>query len=64
MSVDMVEADQVACAIFQMNAKQVKEAILQYPGQFKIDFTEEYLDSLPEERLRHILLAIKLYHQS
>jgi len=52
--------DLMASTIAQMNRDQVKNEILHFEGRFKLDFAEDYLDKLPLEKLRHILLAARL----
>lgn len=54
--------EQVANSVAAMSRDEVKDQILHFEGNFKLDFPEDYLDKLPEERLRHILLAAKLHH--
>ena len=34
-----------------------------YPAQFPIDFTPEFFERTPLERLRHIFVALCLQHQ-
>jgi len=57
------DTEQIACEIAAMDRDEITQEILEGPGHFKLDFTAEFLNSLPLERLRHILLAVKLYHQ-
>ena len=52
--------DQLACSISQMPRTKVKRELLHFRGRFKLDFTEDYLESLSLDRLRHILLAAKV----
>ena len=40
-----------------MTRRQLKDRLLHFDGQLKLDFTEPYLDTLDDDRLRHILLA-------
>jgi hypothetical protein len=49
--------EKMCCDIAVMNKKEVKSRLLHFPGRLKLDFTEDYLDGLTVERLRHILLA-------
>ena len=57
------DLDRIASGIAGMNRKDVQQAIMRFDGRFKVDFTEEYLESLSLERLRHILLAAKLQQE-
>ena len=52
--------DQLIEEISHMNPRTVKEAILHFEGPFKIDFTADFLEKLPLNRLRHILLAARV----
>ena len=56
------QIDQLVCTISQMGRKKVKSELLNFRGRFKLDFTDDYLESLSLERLRHILLAAKVQH--
>lgn len=49
--------EDIAMAIAVLNRAQIKEHLMQFRGPFKLDFTDDYLESLSEDRLRHILLA-------
>ena len=40
-----------------MGRAELKRQIRGFRGRFKLDFAEDYLDSLTVDRLRHILLA-------
>ena len=55
-----VEAERMASSIGRMSRKQIKDAIRRFRGGFKMDFTDNYLDSLPIDELQHILLAAEL----
>ena len=54
--------EQMASSIAKMTADQVKNEILHFEGRFKLDFSKDFLDRIPVERLRHILLAAKIQH--
>jgi hypothetical protein len=47
----------ISVQIAGMSRSQLKDRLLHFDGQLKLDFTESYLDTLDDERLRHILLA-------
>ena len=51
---------QTTTSIAVLNKDQVKKRIKHLKGRFKLDFTDEYLNSLSIDRLRHILLAALL----
>ena len=40
-----------------MGREQLKKRIRSFKGRFKMDFTEDYLNRLSVDRLRHVLLA-------
>ena len=55
--------EQVATTIAHMDRQSIQKALLHFKGTkglVKFDFTEDYLNSLSIERLRHILLAAQL----
>jgi len=49
--------EQFATSIAQMDKTELKQRIKSFPGRFRLDFTEDYLNAAPADRLRHILLA-------
>ena len=50
-----------SCAkVLEMTKSEVKHRILHFDGPVRLDFTEEYLNTLDLDRLRHILLAALL----
>jgi len=53
-------ANEVANDIAAMDLGAVKEELLHFEGAFRLDFSDDFLGSLPEKRLRHILLAARL----
>ncbi len=52
--------EQAASTINSLNKSQIKDRLMHFKGNFKLDFTEAYLDSLNLDKLRHILLAATL----
>jgi len=57
--------DSVTCSIAEMSRDQIKREILHFKkGSFKLDFSEDYLDGLTLDQLRHILLAARLQRGS
>lgn len=52
-----ISLDQVATSIASLSKDDVKCRIKNFKGRFRMDFTEEYLESLSTDRLKHILLA-------
>jgi hypothetical protein len=47
----------LAVTISTLDRSQVEDRIRNFQGNFKLDFTEEYLKNLTVDRLRHILFA-------
>jgi hypothetical protein len=44
-------------SISALGREELKKRIRNFHGRFKLDFTEDYLNKMSIERLRHILLA-------
>lgn len=49
--------EQTATLLAALDRNELKKRIKSFSGRFKLDFTENYLDDLSVDRLRHILLA-------
>jgi hypothetical protein len=49
--------EQTATLIAVLGKDELKKRIRNFRGRFRLDFTEDYLNNLSVERLRHILLA-------
>jgi len=52
-----ISFDSEATTIAALGRNELKRRIKNFRGRFKLDFTEDYLDRLSIDRLRHILLA-------
>ena len=46
-----------ATSIAALGRDELKRRIRSFRGRFKLDFSEDYLNALSVDRLRHILLA-------
>jgi len=46
-----------ATSIAALSRAQIKNRIKNFRGRFKLDFTDDYLEAMSLDRLRHILLA-------
>jgi hypothetical protein len=46
-----------ATSVAALKRGELKRRIKNFKGRFKLDFSEDYLNSLSVDRLRHILLA-------
>jgi hypothetical protein len=44
-------------SVSALSRKELKRRIKNFHGRFKLDFTDDYLNKISVERLRHILLA-------
>jgi len=51
------QIDQLINTIATMDRQTIKEQFLGFRASFPVDFTDEFLDRLPLDRLRHIFLA-------
>ncbi len=49
--------DKEATSIAALDRNELKRRIRSFRGRFKLDFTDDYLNNLTVDRLRHILLA-------
>ncbi|MGA1979910.1 MAG: hypothetical protein ABSG99_05025 [Sedimentisphaerales bacterium] len=49
--------EQTATSIASLGRDELKRRIRNFRGRFRLDFTDNYLDNLGVDRLRHILLA-------
>jgi len=49
--------EQTATSLASLGRDELKRRISNFKGRFKLDFTEDYLNNLSVDRLRHILLA-------
>ncbi len=49
--------EQTATSISSLNREELKRRIKNIKGRFRLDFTDDYLENLPVDRLRHVLLA-------
>jgi len=52
--------EQTATSIAALSRDELKRRIKNFHGRFKLDFTEDYLNQLNVDRLRHILLAAQI----
>jgi hypothetical protein len=51
------DLEQTATSIAALDRSELQRRIRNFRGRFKLDFTEDYLNTMSVERLRHILLA-------
>ncbi len=56
--------ERAATSIATLPRPELKKRIKNFRGSFKLDFTDDYLDRISLDRLRHILLAALLNAKS
>ena len=49
--------EQTATSIATLGRDELKKRIRNFKGRFKLDFSEDYLNNISIDRLRHVLLA-------
>ena len=49
--------DKIIVFIAGLQKTEIKTKLMNFKGKPRLDFTEDYLESLSEDKLRHILLA-------
>jgi hypothetical protein len=49
--------ERTAMSIATLGKDELKKRIKNFRGRFELDFTDDYLNKLTPDRLRHILLA-------
>ncbi len=49
--------EQAATSIAALGRKELEKRIKHFKGRFKLDFSDDYLNNLSVDRLRHVLLA-------
>lgn len=49
--------ERAATTIGALGKEELKKRIKNFKGRFRLDFSEDYLDSAGIDKLRHILLA-------
>jgi hypothetical protein len=52
--------EQTATSIAALGRHELKRRIRNFKGRFRLDFTDDYLNKLSVDRLRHILLAASI----
>ncbi|MGD8786746.1 MAG: hypothetical protein PVJ60_04915, partial [Phycisphaerales bacterium] len=56
--------DRQITSIAALERNELTRRIRNFKGRFRLDFTEDYLEKLSVERLRHILLAASINAKS
>lgn len=57
------QIDDLICLVSSLDKPALVNQFRTYPARFPVDFTDEFLDRQPLERLRHIFLAMCLQNQ-
>lgn len=57
------EIEELLCVVSSMDRDTLKAQFHAYRGNFPLDFTPEFLDAAPLERLQHIFVAVCLQNQ-
>jgi hypothetical protein len=50
--------EKVCADILAMNKAELKSRLLRFHGKPKLDFTEDFLEQQPLDKLRHILFSV------
>ncbi|MDD5011765.1 MAG: hypothetical protein PHQ00_06550 [Phycisphaerae bacterium] len=53
--------EQTATTIASLGRNELTQRIKNFRGRFKLDFTDQFLNSLTTDRLKHILLAAETH---
>jgi hypothetical protein len=64
MQLRSVVFEQASTSVSELGKNELKQRIKNFHGRFKMDFTDDYLNTASEDRLRHILLAAIITTQS
>lgn len=57
---DAHQVEELICLVSAMDRPELVRQFRDCPGSFPVDFTEEFLQRTPLERLRHIFVALCL----
>ncbi len=57
------QVDELICLVAAMDRPTLVRQLSQYRASFPIDFTPEFLETTPLDRLRHIFVALCLQCQ-
>jgi hypothetical protein len=55
---DLHQFEDLICAVAVLDRDALVQQFQAYPSTFPIDFTSEFLQTVPLDRLRHIFLAL------
>ena len=57
------QLDDLVCLISSLDRGALLEQFHTYPARFPVDFTDQYLNTLSVDRLRHIFLAMCIQNE-
>jgi hypothetical protein len=57
------QVEELICLVSSLDKPTLTSQFLSFSGNFPVDFTPEFLEGLPLERLRHIFVALCLQSQ-
>jgi hypothetical protein len=57
------QVEELICLVSSLDRNSLVRQFQNYPAPFPIDFTEEFFEQTPVERLRHIFVALCLTNQ-
>ncbi len=57
------QVEELVCLLSSLNRDALLAQIQNYPATFPVDFSPEFLDAQPTDRLRHLFLAVCLQSQ-
>jgi hypothetical protein len=57
------QVEELICLVSALDRDALVREFLTYQGAFPVDFTAEFLNTQPLDRLRHIFVALCLQHQ-
>ena len=60
---EMQQIEDLICAVAVLDRDALVQQFQAYPSTFPIDFTPEFLPTVPLDRLRHIFMALCLQCQ-
>jgi hypothetical protein len=57
------QVEELICLVAAMDRDDVVRHVQEFRGSFPLDFTPDFLSSVPLDRLRHIFVALCLQQQ-
>ncbi len=57
------QVEEIICAVAAMNRQELIRQFNRWQGRFPVDFTPDFLNKTPVERLQHIFVALCLQNQ-